>query len=264
MGNLTFTTKFIKNDGLVMSPKELIEMYFFGIKMVDTSGNVISQQVIKNFIRSSQEEVEKWLNIKIQRQIIREKKDFYRNDWYAFGYLRTTYPVVSASKLDGYIGETKQISYPKEWLSVRTTNDGELYHRHIYLVPSTNSPTNHMVVFTGITPHIALTFSQMVPNYWDIEYVTGFCTVPPDLYNFIGMLAAINIFYLMGDIILGKPGIASQSIGIDGLSQSNSAHSLGYGNRIKGYLQLMNGDGGKGGMKEKLYNYYKGFTVSCF
>jgi hypothetical protein len=264
MGSLIFTTKFNKNDGLVISPKELIEMYFFGIKMVDTQGNVISQHVIKKFIRASQEEVEKWLNIKLQRQIVREVKDYFRSDWYAWGYVRTTYPAVEVRVLDGFIGETKQISYPKEWLSVRQTNDGELYHRHIYLVPSTNSPTNHQVVFTGITPHIALTASPQVPNYWHMEYVTGFCKTPSDLYNFIGMLAAINIFYLMGDIILGKPGIASQSIGIDGLSQSNSAHNMGYGNRIKGYLQLMNGVNGKDGMKERLYNYYKGFTISCF
>jgi len=55
----------------------------------------------------------------------------------------------------------------------------------------------------------------------------------------IGKLAAINIFHQLGDIILGA-GIASQSLGIDGLSQSisttSSATNAGYGARITGYL----------------------------
>jgi len=200
----------------------------------------------------------------MQRQVIREQKDFYRSDWFAWGYIRTTYPCVEATMCEGFIGETKQISYPVEWLSTRKTSDGELYHRHMYLVPSTNAPVSHQVVYTGITPHLALTSSPQVPNYWHVEYTTGFCKVPADLLNFIGMLAAINVFHIMGDIILGTPGISSQSIGIDGLSQSNSAHTAGYGNRIKGYLAMMNGENGKDGLKERIYNYYKGFTVSAF
>lgn len=264
MPGLVFTTKFKKNDGLVISPDELLEKYFYGIKIADSTGATLSPKIIKQFIEAAQSEVEKWLNIKMVRQIIREDKDFQRNDWYAWGYIRTTYPVVEAMSLDGYIGETKQISYPKEWLSSRKTSDGELYSRHLYLVPSTNSPVSHQVVYTGITPHLSLTSAPQVPNYWKLEYVTGFCKIPADLSNFIGMLAAINIFHIMGDIILGTPGIASQSIGIDGLSQSYSANSSGYGGRIKGYLEMMNGSNGQGGLTERIYNYYKGFTVSSF
>jgi|GEM_PF-1964537 len=264
MPDITFNTKFGKITGLVISPQELIETYFYGIKLTDPAGITISYETIKKFILAAQEEVEKWLNIKLLRQIIREEKDFIRNDWYAWGYVRTTYPVVQALVLDGYIGSTKQISYPVEWLDSRKTSDDELYHRHIYLVPSTNAPVAHQVVYTGLTPHIALTYSAQVPNYWSVEYVTGFCKMPNDLLNFIGMLAAINIFYIMGDIILGVPGLSSQSIGIDGLSQSKSAHSAGYGNRIKGYLEMMNGVNNQNGLKERIYNYYKGFTVSSF
>ena len=263
-GSLSFTSKFKKKDELILSPQELLNTYFYGIQITESQGTSMSSEVIKRFIQAAQEEVEKWLGIKIAKQIITEDKDFHRNDWYSWGYIRTTYPCSKGLSLDGYIGEVKQIQYPTEWLSVRHTSDGELYHRHLYLVPSTNSPSPSMVVYTGMTPHLSLTGSITVPNYWRISYETGFCKVPKDLLNFIGMLAAINIFHIMGDIILGAPGVSSQSIGIDGLSQSYSAKSDGYGGRIKGYLEMMNGTNGRDGLKERVYNYYKGFTVSSF
>jgi len=267
MPQLIFNTKFKKNEGLVISPQELLDLYFYGIPIREPNGGVMPMSTIKQFILAAQDEVEKWLGIKLIRQTIREEKDFQRNDYYSWGYIRTTYPCVEPIALDGYIGLTKQISYPKEWLSARKTSDGELYHRHIYLVPSTNSPTSHQVVYTGASPHLSLMGNAQVPNYWHLEYETGFCKTPNDLLNFIGMLAAINLFHIMGDLILGA-GIASQSIGIDGLSQSisttSSATNAGYGARIDGYLKSINGTPSSPGLKDRLYNYYKGFTVSSF
>lgn len=269
MPNLTFNSSFNKNEGVVISPEELLDLYFYGISVTEPGGSTMPKSTLKQFIVAAQKEVEKYLNIKLVRQVIREQKDFDRNDWQSWGYIRTTYPCVKANSLDGYIGETKQISYPKEWLSTRKTSDGELFHRHVYLVPSTNSPASHQVVYTGITPHLSLSYSRHVPNYWTIEYETGFCKVPEDLLNAIGMLAAVNVFHIMGDLILGA-GIASQSIGIDGLSQSisttSSATNAGYGARITGYLEALNGKSvnDPNGLLKKLYNYYKGFTFNSF
>lgn len=261
MGQLTFTAKFHKNSGLILNPQELLDLYFYGVAIIEPSGTKMPMSTIEHYIRSSQEQVEKWLGIKFQKQIIKEQKDFDRNDWYNWGYIRTTYPAVKALSLEGFIGETKQITYPAEWLNVRKTNDGELYHRHVYLVPSSNSPSSTQVVYTGIAPHLSLTWNQRVPNYWSVEYETGFCKVPSDLLEFVGLLSAIRLFHVMGDLILGA-GIASQSISIDGLSQAiattSSATNAGYGSRILGYVNEIKQ------LKEMLYNYYKGFTFSAF
>ena len=79
-----------------------------------------------------------------------------------------------------------------------------------------------------------------IANYWNIEYCTGFNNVPTDILNVIGQFAAIKIFHILGDLIIGA-GIASQSLSIDGLSQSigttSSATNAGYGARIQGYLK---------------------------
>ena len=257
MGSLVFSFPFKKNEGLIVSPQELLDLYFYGIPIRESHGHAISQETIRQFILSAQSELEKCLNIKMTRQIVTEDKDWFRNDWQQWGYIRTTYPVVEAISLNGFLGTQLQVQYPSEWLSTRKTSDGELYHRHIYLVPNSNAPqTSNTVIYQGILPNLGYFSAANIPNYWTMSYVTGFCKVPRDLLNTVGMLAALNLFAVMGDIIL-SPGVTSQSISIDGLSQNVSVNS-GYASRIKGYLESIKTT------LERLRNYYAGFTVSSF
>lgn len=263
MPTLQIKFPYKKNSALVISAEELQELYFYGINLADRNNNKIPSSTIEQFILAAQEETEKWLGIKLQKQIITENKDWYRSDWQNWGYIRTTYPVVEPLSLDGLVGDIRQIQYPKEWLSARKTSDGELYHRHIYLVPSHNTSTTgiNSVVYNGVTPHLGFMGNSTIPNYWELSYVTGFCKTPSDLLSFIGMLASIQVFYLMGDLILGTPGISSQSISIDGLSQSVSSQGS-YKARIDGYLSLINGNSNQQGLRDRIYNYYKGFSMT--
>ena len=257
MGSLVFSLPFKKNDGLIISPQELLDLFFYGIPIREPGGQSISQETIRNFIFAAQAEIEKYLNTKLVRQIVTEEKDWFRNDWVQWGYIRTTYPVVEPISLNGFLGTQLQVQYPKEWLSARKTSDGELYHRHIYLVPNSNSPTTQgSVIYQGILPNFGYFGSTLIPNYWTMSFVTGFCKVPRDLLNIVGMMAALNLFVVMGDIIL-SPGVTSQSISIDGLSQNISVNS-GYSSRIKQYLESIKTT------LERLKNYYGGFTVSSF
>jgi hypothetical protein len=222
-----------------MSAAEMLETYFYGIKLTAQDGKVISDQMLDFYLDAATEEVEKVLDIKIIPQIIEEDKDFWLQDWKAWGYIRLTYPIKEAYSLKGFINDVKQIEYPSEWLSSRKTSTGDLYLRNLYLVPTNGAATTNSAVFSGITPHLGFFGNQQIPNYWRAIYCTGFSKTPKDLLNFIGKLAAINVFHILGDIILGA-GIASQSIGIDGLSQSiattSSATNAGYGARVSGYL----------------------------
>ena len=96
-------------------------------------------------------------------------------------------------------------------------------------------------------------------KYWRVRYLTGFTEIPTDLLNVIGKTAAINIFHIAGDLILGA-GIASFSLGVDGLSQSisstSSATNAGYGARILGYQDDIKK------MMPILIAKYGGFTVT--
>lgn len=255
MPTLEFSFAYKKDTGLVISPQELQDLYFYGIPLREPGGTTLSQETLKNYILSAQSELEHFLNLKLTRQVITEQKDWHRNDWYSWGYIRTTYPVVDPLDLGGFIGTVRQITYPKEWLSSRKTSDGELYHRHIYLVPNTNAPySNNSIIYSGITPHLGFMGNQTIPNYWEMSYVTGFCKVPRDLIGAIGMIAALNVFYVMGDILL-SPGVSNQSISIDGLSQSISTQGA-FKQRIDGYVNALKE------MMPKLGSYYKGFVVT--
>jgi len=62
------------------------------------------------------------------------------------------------------------------------------------------------------------------------------------LVDYIGMNASIQIFNILGDIVLGA-GIASISLSIEGLSQSigttSSAENSAYSARIRMYLEQL-------------------------
>jgi hypothetical protein len=224
-----------KNENIVISPSELLEIYFFGIPMKTQDGKQMADHVIKTYIRSAQEEVEGYLNIKINKQVIEERRDFNREDYRDWGFVRTSYPVVEPLSLIGNINDVQQVLYPVEWLSARTSSDGIGHFRNLYLVPSGTKAAQ----YSGITPHVGYFGAAHIPQYWKVRYCTGFESVPADILNIIGKMASINLFHIMGDLILGA-GIASQSIGIDGLSQSisttSSATNAGYGARVTGYL----------------------------
>jgi hypothetical protein len=242
-----------------MSPEEMLETYFYGIKLTAQDGKVISNEMMRFYMISATEEVENMLDIKLLPQIIDEQHDFWLDEWKAWGYIKVSFPIKKAQKLTGFINDIKQIDYPSEWLSSRKTNDGKMYYRNLYIVPTNGTATTNSVIASGITPHLGFFGNKQIPNYWNTVYCTGFDTVPKDLMNFIGKLASINVFHILGDIILGA-GIASQSIGIDGLSQSisttSSATNAGYGARVQGYLADLKLQ------LPRLKAFYKGFNMT--
>jgi hypothetical protein len=259
MGQLTFNIKYKKPGELILSPSELQDLYFYGIKICSEDGTSLKEETITQFIAAAQKEIENFLDIKLTKQVIDEQRDFVVEDFYKWSYVPTSYPVVYPCLLEGSYGTQNQISYPSEWLSTKKSNQ-EKYWRRLHLVPNSGGTvTINGPIFTGSAPYIGLSGAERIPNYWRCVYVTGFDYVPKDLLDIVGKLAAVNLFHIAGDLILGA-GIASQSLSLDGLSQSisstASATSAGYGARILGYLK---------DIEEKLpriRSYYKGIKMT--
>lgn len=258
MNSIEFISKFKSKSNLVMSVKELKDTYFFGIDIKDQQGQSFPDSTFEFYLKSAQDQLEQYLNLKLLKTTIDEDFHFSGNDFRNWGYIKTTYPCVCPIKLEGFFNTTKQIDYPQSWLSVKKTSDGKLYHRNLYLVPSGDASTHSQAItISGIIPQLGYLGSRNIPNYWKVVYQTGFDKVPNDLVNIIGRLASINVFHIAGDLILGA-GIASQSIGIDGLSQSisstSSATNAGYGARITGYVNDLKRD------LSQAKDYYRGFS----
>lgn len=254
----------IKTDisgDLVITPQELKESYMFGVNIKNQQNIPFQDSQYEFYIKAAQLEIEQFLNIKLNKQIFEESISFNQEEWRNWGYIKATYPVVCPLKATGYLNTIKQVEYPREWLASRKNSDDGLFHRSIYLVPVGGAVgVTQNAVYSGIIPQLQYYNQASIPFYWNIAYTTGFTKVPENILNAIGMMATINLFHIAGDLILGTAGIASQSLGIDGLSQSisttASATNAGYGSRVLGYVNAL---------KEqlpKLRDFYRGFNFT--
>lgn len=243
MGQLVLTLKTRKNDGMMFNPSEIFALYLYGITIQGGDGTAFSNESMRFYIQSAQQEVESFFNLKLLKQFIsQEKLTFYRADyWQQFPILFTNYPVNKPISLTGRFNNIEQISYPTEWLTTHQNSYG-LYKRRVSLVPtgSATCQANAEVILSGITTQLGSQRFKMIPDYFDLQYITGFDldAMPLDLINLTGKLACFGPLNIAGDLILGA-GIASQSLGVDGLSQgissTASATNSGYGARIIAY-----------------------------
>lgn len=262
MPSKTLTLKYKINQGIAFSADELLEGFFHGISICDEDGNDLSYNVIEDKIRAAQKQMENTLSVKLTKTFIKERREFIRGDYYTWGFLRVTYPISGVSSVQGYLNNVQQIDFPNEWLSTNSEiNQEDLLNRQITLVPTgSNATVNGALVYIGVTPHLGFWGYEQIPNYWDVQYCTGFEDIPFDIREFVGKLASISVFAILGDILLGA-GIASQSLSVDGLSQSiattQSAENSAYSARVRQYAGEMKND------LPNLISYYRGITFTA-
>ena len=246
MPSIQFTTSYKKNTGLMISPTEMKVLYFYGIDIKSTDGTKFSDDVFEMHIRQAQAEIEGYFDIKIFPELVTEKqqfdKDNYENN---FPFIQTNYHVNKAYACIGLLNQVEQIVFPEEWLLTRSQNNGkEIGSRRISLVPTGTSgvSTSGEIILTGIVFQTGMLTFRNIPDYFTVQYLTGFKKIEWDIFNLVGMLASIPVLSLAGDLAL-PAGVASQSVGIDGLSQSisstASATSNAYAARVGMYLKTM-------------------------
>jgi hypothetical protein len=245
MPTLSFITKYQKNTGLLLSPADILGNYLYGFNIVAGNGTVFSNENILFYIEAAQKEIERYLSMKFIRQLYDDNATYYRDDYMnSFPMIKTNYPVTEPLSLHGFYKRVEQISYPKEWLS-STKNSDSAYQRRISIIPTTGTlmAGSGAVILSGVTTQYgSLRQMETLPDYWQYQYVTGYDAdnIPMELVNVVGKLASIGLANIMGDLILGA-GIASQSLSVDGLSQSisstSSATNSGLGARIVQYTK---------------------------
>lgn len=244
MGELKLNINYSINEGLVISPSELIELYLTGIPLCYPDSSSISNDTIRQKIIAAQSTIENFLSIKMKKQKIDETADFVKTEFFRWGYIKTIFPIMKPLSLKGFINNVQQVSYPADWLSINRGNDSTKF-RNLHLIPNTSGgavQTQNAFVFSGITPHMGFFGADFIPNYWKIEYCTGWDKVPQVLIDAVAKLAAIQILAIAGDLIFG-PGVGNQSISIDGISQNYSTtkgQGGAFAGRIKQYQSEFN------------------------
>jgi hypothetical protein len=263
MPTITYITKYRKNEGLILSAEEFISLYFFGIDLTAKDGTIISKEMLRTYLKTAQEEVEKHLGIRFTRKMVEHSVDYYADDHRGkFPLVQTRFQVEKPLSMVGFLGTNQQVVYPPSWLQSKKDSEGRHY-RAFSLVPVGSSMGvvgTSDIMYTGLIAHLGLLGYTQVPDYFSVQYITGFKQIPYDVMNIVGKIASINVFNILGDIILGA-GIASMSLGLDGLSQSisttSSATNSGYGARITQYQKEIKI------ALDKLKKFYKGVNLTA-
>lgn len=269
MPQITLTAKYSRNISNPFSAQDLKDKFLSGIT-TEVNGQKILDSTIEFYIDSAVEQLESYLGLKLNRKIFSETRDYYKDDWSNWGFIKATYPVQAAISLEGYLGTQKQITYPPEWLSVRKTSDNKTFTREFRLTPNTASATfnsTSILIMGSAYPQLNWwRTNRSVPNYWQLTYLTGFPydKIPSDILQAIGMIATIPLLGLASDLHMNRGGlglgVSSKSISLDGLSQSVSSYANGqtgiFGARMKQYSDALFGVAGKPGLLEILKDAY--------
>lgn len=224
---IPFQQMYEGSTGVVLSVQELTEQFLWGIPLCNPiSKDSISQQALKNILLTAQGFVESLLNLKLFKQYINEQQDFNRDEFMSWGYIQTAWFINKIFTLKGRFNEHEVLEYPPAWLTIRRSNDGR-YTRNLYTVPNGDGT---MVTFN----YAIATYNQWfnfrgmtyIPYYWNIEYLTGFDKIPMEIIELIGKAAAIIALPRIEQVVVSGGalnfGISSNSISMDGLSQSIS------------------------------------------
>lgn len=264
MPRINYSIKYRKNEGLVLSPEELLTLYFYGITIKSRDGSELSKDTIRFHIRSAQQEIEKYLEIRLETKLIEQTVDYMRHDYMKlFPVLKTKLPVKKPLSLIGFLNSIEQIRYPQEWLNSKKDSEGH-YYKKLHIVPTGSTVGNSSsVILSGITAYYGMSANNDIPNYFTVQYLTGFDNdqLPLDIIDLVGKYSAIKLFNLAGDLVFGTGGISSMSLGLDGISQSisstASSNGSAYAARINMYLQDIKNT------LERLKQFYKtiNFTV---
>lgn len=238
MADVTYNIVYKKNTGAVLSSTELRELYLYGINLKSRDGTEVPQYVWEQKIKSAQSEVEKFLAIKLMRQLVTETLSYFRDDYLNnLPIINTSFPVFKAIRLLGLLNNVEQLVYPIEWSNYYQCTDGAATRR-VSIVPSgTAVGASTSVILMGVTAQLGIRSLNIVPNYWTVSYLSGWAPdkLPMDVVDVIGKLAAIQMLAIMGDLVL-PPGLSGQSLSIDGLSQSIQTPIGAKGNAFSGRI----------------------------
>ncbi len=216
--------KHIKINGLTTD--DLIDNHFQGIDLMTYDGTPFSRTFLVSSLNSAIDRAEQVFDICITpREIKDELHDFEGNslfDSYQYTPLFKR-PVKEIESITYKMGNRQILQVPKEWIQLdKRVGD-------VTIFPITGS-VNYINPALGVAVPYFMTRSYM-PMAVSINYKAGMEKeeIPHNLLDWIFKYAAITIFEVWGDQIIGA-GIASASVSIDGLSQSiGTTQSAMYG-----------------------------------
>lgn len=226
-----------------LSYEEIVDDYLFGIDLTDTAGNPLPKRLFIHYLNSAVEYFENLLDITISDlDVEKESHDYIRNDYENWGYMQLSHnPVKEVKGLRLMYGNRPSIDIPLDWIKLNKLTG------QINLFPAAGSASNLIIGQTGMLFGFQ-NYWDYAPELWEVDYEAGIDkndkTMPLDLLKeAVYKRASCGILNVWGDLIIGA-GIASQSVSLDGVSQSigttQSAMFGGASARVDNYTKDIN------------------------
>lgn len=254
--------------GQVMSVGEFRDAFLWGIPLCNpVTGQTLPTSVILQKLQAAQRYVENMLDLKIFKQYVGETKHFTRDEYMSWGFVKASWFINKPYYLTGTLNGQSVLKFPVEWVTAqRKLNKDYSFDRTVYFVPNGQGTAVSFAYNFTINNLYAFYGSRNIPEYWFMEYLTGFEVIPADIINVIGKYAAVQLLPIIEMTIVSGGGYtygsASNSLGLDGMSQSISKANGGniFKQRIAQYTQELNGVTGHPGELQQLRTAYSGIV----
>lgn len=219
----------------------LVRTFLVGIDLTDDDGNVYPPDLFDASLRAAISMLEATLGIVIDPREFDERYDILPGDAHSFHLRQLDHrPVREVLEVYVQAGDHPKTKLPDGWCHIRNAKLGL-----VQLIPGQKTYQGYFFSDAGLMHRQ----SAYLPAWMGYRYTAGLEWNDPaerdDLLAFaIGLVAAMLPLDTAGDLIVGA-GIASQSVGFDGLSTSvnttSSATNAGYGARILSYGKQLKG-----------------------
>lgn len=251
-----------------------VKAYMFGLSITDpTTNKPIGDDFYISSIENAMAQVEQELDIAIFPRIEVEHHDYHSQNFGSYMYTHVyRRPIVQVEDLKLELNGRRASSYPSNWWNVYNLSG------HIELMPTPLMQTGQTYmggagsispfpVMGAIRPNYGTTFA---PQMIHVEYVAGLLPrqhggynkqweMPATLEKLILKVAVREVFQMWGRLLV-QPGLASQSISIDGISQSmGTTQSAMYG-AVSADIAQINSDIAE--LKSALKSYFGGNFIS--
>ena len=229
----------------ILTVDELKENYLFGVSLIDDFGKPYSRNMFENYIEDAIGWISRELDLDLAPTAVVEYQDFFFRDYYNWGRMQLDHvPVIAIDSISFSLGGATIFDVPSSWWKIDALTGT------VELVAATpGSPTTMLTSLGGGFDSLLLRYTTRIPDYIRIAYRHGLPLVPTDsrtrflraeIKNLVAYRASFGPLDIAGDM-LGGAGIASASMGQDGVSQSYSTTSssmmAGYGARLAQYTK---------------------------
>ena len=232
-GTLITPVKASKVSGLldrvegVLTPEMFRNRFMLGLPKTLPNGEVITDEIIKDRIMLSMNEVELLVGVPVDPVQNIDRVPFDRNLYKSFVHIRTSKrPIVEVFELAIYSANGEKLfNIPVEWIDNGQFSGGQI-NVIPYLASYSGTTATGIVSNAGIAFLATLETVPWVQSYWNITYTTGMCTksgqIPMVVNELIGTIGALNLLSMFGPT---NP-FTSTSLSQDSIGQSSSSAGI--------------------------------------